>query len=176
MIHDPTPPPARRIAIRDEQPGDIDAVRAVNQRAFGQEQEAAIVDALRANGAVMLSLVATVDGVIAGHILFSPIHAGSLVGAALAPMAVAPEFQRQGLGGRLVTAGIRRLAAEGIPLVIVLGHATFYPRFGFKPASMYGITCEWDVPDEVFMALFLDETRINDAAGLARYRPEISET
>jgi putative acetyltransferase len=163
------------LEIREERSGDIDAIRVVNQRAFGQDQEADIVDALRANGAVILSLVATVDDVVAGHILFSPIQAGSLAGAALAPMAVLPEYQRQGLGGRLVTAGISRLAADGIPLIIVLGHAAFYPRFGFKPASAYGITCPWPVADEVFMALLLDEARIGEAAGLARYRPEFSE-
>lgn len=162
------------IEIRHEQPGDVDAIRVVNQRAFGQDQEANIVDALRASGAAMLSLVVVLDNQIVGHIMYSPIQVGSVAGAALAPMAVVPEHQRAGIGGRLVADGTARRARMGMPLIIVLGHAAFYPRFGFTPASAYGITCEWPVPDEVFMALFLDERRINDAAGLARYRPEFS--
>lgn len=162
------------IEIREEQPGDIDAIRVVNQCAFAQDQEANIVDALRANGAAMLSLVAVVDSQIVGHIMYSPIQVGSVAAAALAPMAVLPEHQRAGIGGRLIADGTARLARMGVPLIIVLGHAAFYPRFGFKPASSYGITCEWPVPDEVFMALFLDERRIKDAAGLAQYRQEFS--
>ena len=162
------------IEIRDEQPADAAAIRVVNQRAFGQDQEANIVDALRANGAAMLSLVALVDKRIVGHIVYSPIQVGGVAGAALAPMAVVPEHQRAGIGGSLVAEGTARLSRMGVPLIIVLGHAAFYPRFGFKPASGFGITCEWPVPDEVFMALFLDERRIPDAAGLAKYRQEFS--
>jgi putative acetyltransferase len=79
------------IEIRHEQPGDVDAIRVVNQRAFGQDQEANIVDALRASGAAMLSLVVVLDNQIVGHIMYSPIQVGSVAGAALAPMAVVPE-------------------------------------------------------------------------------------
>ena len=162
------------LAVRDERPDDIEAVRAVNRNAFAQDQEGRIVDALRDNGAVTLSLVATRADAIVGHILFSPITVGDVEGAALGPMAVVPECQRHGIGSRLVEAGIERLARAGCPFVIVLGHSGFYPRFGFEPASRHGITCEWDVPDDVFMVLPLDRPTVSGLSGLARYRPEFS--
>jgi hypothetical protein len=73
-----------------------------------------------------------------------------------------------------VEAGNDRLARDGCPFVVVVGHANFYPRFGFRPASIYGITCEWEVPDEAFMVLTLDHSKMNDVSGLAQYRPEFS--
>lgn len=164
------------IDIRDEQSSDIAAVRDVNRRAFGQEQEANIVDALRANGASLLSLVAAVNGQVVGHVMFSPIVVNGKVGAALAPLAVVPEYQRRGIGGRLVEVGCERLAREGYPFIIVLGHASYYPRFGFRPASRFGISCEWEVPDDVFMVLVLDKADMAGVAGVAKYRTEFSTT
>ena len=166
MIHDLTP------RIRDEEAGDAAAVRRLNRRAFGLDLEANLVEALHANGAVTLALVATIGERVAGHILFSPVEVGGVTGAALGPMAVAPEHQRRGIGGQLITEGIARLRRAGSPFVIVLGHPAFYPRFGFRPASRYGITCEWPVPDEAFMLLELDRARMTAVTGLARYRPE----
>src|SRR5438874_9877486 len=94
------------IEIREERPDDVAAVRNLNRRAFGQDQESNIVDALRANEAVLLSLVATVNDQIVGHIMYSPASiGGNLVGAALGPMAVLPECQRQGIGSKLIEAG-----------------------------------------------------------------------
>src|SRR5262249_23524710 len=91
------------IEIREERPDDATAIREVNKRAFGQDQEGNIVDALRANGAISLSLVATVNGRIVGHVMYSPITVGGVItGAALGPMAVVPEYQRQGIGTALV--------------------------------------------------------------------------
>jgi putative acetyltransferase len=162
------------ITVREEQPADIPTVREVNVRAFEQEQEANIVDALRSNGAMVLSLVATVDGHVVGHIMFSPISVGEMTGAALAPMAVLPEYQRQGVGSQLIATGMHRLKDAGCPFVIVLGHAGYYPRFGFVPASTRAIRCEWDVPDNVFMVLVLDETRMQGFSGTAKYREEFS--
>jgi putative acetyltransferase len=166
----------RVIDIRDEQASDVAAIRDINRRAFGQEQEANIVDALRANGASLLSLVASEDGQVVGHVMFSPIDVNGIVGAALAPLAVVPERQRRGIGARLVEAGCERLSRGGCPFIIVLGHATYYPRFGFRPASRFGISCEWEVSDEVFMMLVLDETRMAGVAGVAKYRSEFSTT
>jgi putative acetyltransferase len=124
---------------------------------------------------VLLSLVATLDHRVVGHILYSPagIRADAM-GAALGPMAVVPEHQRQGIGSRLVEAGIGRLRSAGCPFIVVVGHAHYYPRFGFGPAADYGITCEWKVPDDVFMILMLDPLRMAGIAGLAQYRPEFS--
>jgi putative acetyltransferase len=165
------------IEVREERSGDAAAIRDIHTRAFGQEQEANIVDALRSNGAVRLSLVATVNGRSVGHILYSPLTiGGTFAGAALGPMAVLPECQRQGVGSELVEKGTQRLRNDGCPFVIVLGHAEYYPRFGFRPASTYGVTCEWEVPDEVFMLLVLDEAGTLDISGLAKYRHEFSST
>jgi putative acetyltransferase len=163
------------LEIREERPEDIAGIRDVNRRAFGQDLEGDIVDALRSNGAALLSLVAIRDGRVVGHIMFSPISVGAdASGAALGPMAVLPDFQRHGIGSRLIQTGHRKLQAAGYPFVIVLGHADYYPRFGFKPASTYGIHCEWEVPDEAFMLLVLDESKMKGATGLAKYRPEFS--
>jgi putative acetyltransferase len=162
------------IDIRDEQTGDEAAIREVHRRAFGGDEECRVVDALRANGGVSLSLVATLDGRVVGHILYSPVRVGAAMGAALGPMAVVPEHQRHGIGSRLVEAGIERLRTPGCPFIVVVGHAHYYPRFGFGPAADYGITCEWNVPDDVFMILMLDPLRMAGISGLARYRPEFS--
>lgn len=162
------------LIIREEQSGDASAIRTVNVRAFGLEQEANLVDALRAKGAALLSLVATVREQVVGHIMYSPLAIGETTAAALAPMAVLPECQRQGIGSSLVTTGNQRLKDRGYPAVIVLGHAEYYPRFGFVPASTRGIRCEWDVPDNAFMVLVFDEPKMRGISGLAKYRDEFS--
>ena len=162
------------IDIRQERPDDIAAVRGLNTRAFGQEQEANIVDALRSNGAALLSLVAILNGQLVGHIMYSPVRVGSVEGAALGPMAVDPEHQRQGIGSSLVQAGNRQLKDAGCPFIVVVGHADYYPRFGFRPARVQAVTCEWDVPDDVFMLLVLDHVKAQGVAGVARYRHEFS--
>jgi putative acetyltransferase len=162
------------VEIRDEVPEDAAAIRDVNNRAFGQDQEGNIIDALRSNGAVLLSLVATSRGQVVGHVMYSPASVGDLAGAALGPMAVLPEYQRRAIGSKLIEAGNQKLKDRGCPFVIVLGHANYYPRFGFRPARAYGIQCEWEVPDDVFMLLILDSDKTAGINGLARYRPEFS--
>jgi putative acetyltransferase len=163
------------IEIREERASDVAAVRDLNTRAFGQEQEANIVDALRSSGAAALSLVAIAAGSLVGHIMYSPITIdGKLTGAALGPMAVLPEYQRRGVGSELVKTGNERLKRDGCPFIIVLGHAEYYPRFGFEPASAHGVSCEWNVPDNVFMLLILDEEKMRGVSGLAEYRHEFS--
>ena len=162
------------IEIREEHPTDVTAIRDVNRRAFGQDQEGHIVDALRSNGAALLSLVATLKDQVVGHIMYSPLFVGDVTGSGLGPMAVLPELQRQGIGSNLVRTGNRKLKDAGCPFVVVVGHSSFYPRFGFKPASTYGISCEWNVPDNVFMLLVLDQAKMQGVSGLAKYRPEFS--
>ena len=167
------------IKIRDEQSLDMKAIRELNTRAFGQNREADIVDRLRQTCDEVMSLVAVMQNQIVGEILFSPVKIESvdrtIWGMGLAPMAILPKYQRQGIGSELIRTGILRLKRKGCPFVIVLGHAEYYPRFGFKPASDYGIRSEWDVPDEVFMILVLNESDIRGTAGVAMYRPEFSE-
>jgi putative acetyltransferase len=163
--------------IRRETDSDIDAVHRVNEVAFGQPGEAALVDALRENGADILSLVAERGGEVVGHILFSPAHVVSDDGeetdaVALAPIAVLPAHQRTGVGAALIEQGLTTLREAGHGLVIVLGHAAYYPRFGFVPASMFSIRCPFDVPDEAFMAMELRKGATPDGGGVVRYRPE----
>jgi putative acetyltransferase len=162
------------LEIRVERPDDIPAIRDVNDRAFGQQQEGHVVDTLRSNGAVLLSLVATEDAQVVGHILYSPASIGNTAGAALGPMSVVPQHQRHGIGSKLVEVGNEKIKDMGCPFIIVLGHAHFYPRFGFSPASTLGIKCEWDVPDDVFMLRVLDQQKMRDVSGLAKYRDEFS--
>jgi len=163
------------LEIREELPDDVGAIRDLNRRAFGGDLEGNIVDALRSNGAALLSLVATMNGQVVGHILYSPVSVGGdVTGAALGPMAVLPEYQRQGIGSRLVEAGNLKVKEGGYPFIILVGHENFYARFGFAPASTHGIKCEWEVPDDAFMLLVLDEGRMQGVSGLARYRREFS--
>ena len=173
------------IEIREERPDDIAAIGDVNQRAFGQAREGNIVDALRSNGAALLSLVATLNpGAtqnasaatlntrVVGHIMYSPATIGDVTGAALGPMSVLPEHQRLGIGSKLVSAGNQKLRDTGYPFIIVLGHPNFYPRFGFRRASSLAVKCEWDVPDDVVMLLILDEPKMQGVSGLVKYRHE----
>jgi putative acetyltransferase len=167
------------ITIRGEQPEDVQAVREVYIGAFGQELEADLVDQLRQRCDDLLALVAVLEGRIVGHILFTPAvierRKQTVQGMALAPMAVLPEYQRQGVGSQLVRAGIEALKQVECPFIILVGHPTYYPRFGFEPASRYRIRSEWAVPDDAFMVLVLDEQQKEGLSGIAKYRPEFSE-
>ena len=158
--------------IRPEGAADIAAVRAVNRAAFETSAEADLVDALRDQAAAVVSLVAEDAGSVVGHILFSPVtlsgHAELKI-MGLAPMAVLPAEQRRGIGSALVRAGLDRCQALGCGAVVVLGHPGYYPRFGFMPASRFGIGCEYDVPDEVFMALELEPGILRGQSGTIRY-------
>lgn len=165
------------IAIRPEAPDDGAAIRAVNEQAFGCTEEADIVDILREKCDGLLSLVATRQDRVVGHILFSPVSvdgpAGALGIMGLAPMAVLPEYQRRGIGTALVTTGLASLRDLDCPAVIVLGHPGYYSRFGFTPASSLSVGCQWDgVPDEAFMILVFDEQAMTGVSGVARYRDE----
>jgi len=167
------------ILVRPEKSADVAAVHQLNERAFGRPAEANLVDALRTRGKVALSLVAEEDGRVVGHILFSPVTIASgestFSALGLAPMAVLPELQRRGIGSLLVATGLAECRKAGYAAVVVLGHPEYYPRFGFIPASRYGIKCEYDVPDEVFMLIELRAGALRGCAGTAKYQPEFSE-
>lgn len=163
------------IEVRDERPEDVAAIRALHELAFGQREEAVLVDALRDHGAATLSLVADRGGEVVGHVLYSPVTIGdALEGAGLGPVSVLPRHQGRGIGSLLIRAGNERLERAGSPFIVVLGHVAYYPRFGFRPASERGVRCEWKVPGDAFMLLVLDERRMRGASGTARYRPEFS--
>jgi putative acetyltransferase len=160
--------------IRPERPTDIPGIRAVNLAAFETSAEADLVDALREQTEPIVSLVADDGKTIVGHILFSPVTLMAhpelrIIG--LAPMAVVPARQRQGIGSALVHEGLKRCRLLGFGAVIVLGHADYYPRFGFTPASHFGLGCEYDVPDDVFMALELDQGILKGKSGTIHYHP-----
>ncbi|MEA2031573.1 MAG: N-acetyltransferase [candidate division Zixibacteria bacterium] len=168
------------ITIQIEQRGDIAAIRAINEVAFGQPTEDNIVDSLRNSCPDAVSLVAVEDEKILGHIFFSPIFvfAGSEViqGMGLAPMAVLPGRQRQGIGSILVEAGIEAMRERKCPFIIVLGHPEYYPRFEFVPASHHGLSCQWNgVPNEAFMVLILEESAMEGVSGVAKYRDEFNQ-
>jgi putative acetyltransferase len=164
------------IVIREETPGDVDAIRRLEASAFDTDAEAKLVDALRAAGTLTLSLIAEADGEIVGHIAFSPVvvssSQGTTQGVGLGPMAVAPAFQRQGIGRGLIADGVRRLREAGHRFCVVLGHAEYYPRHGFKRASDFRIRWERPVPDDVFFVRELAPQGLEGVSGTVRYRPE----
>jgi putative acetyltransferase len=158
--------------IRDERRSDISAIRGLTLAAFGREAEADLVDALRTEAAPTISLVADDGPAIVGHIMFSPVTLAAgerLTAMGLAPMAVLPARQRCGIGSALVRAGLDRCRRLGFHAVVVLGHPRFYPRFGFVPASRFGIRSEYDVADDVFMAMELEPGALAGASGAIRY-------
>lgn len=171
---------SKQISIREERADDIHQVSSVNDAAFGQPTEGHIVDRLRGADGEVVSLVAVLDEKVVGHIFFSSVtvetELGLIKGMGLVPMAVVPGHQREGVGSKLVTEGLKKIRKEGYPFVVVLGHETYYPRFGFRPASEYGLKCQWEgVPDEVFMAIIYDKDRMKSVSGTFYYRKEFNE-
>jgi putative acetyltransferase len=159
-------------AVRPERAEDYDAVRRVHRGAFGPDAaEADLVEALRASGEHVadLCLVALAGDEVVGHLCFSRARLGSGDDVlALAPLAVLPDWQRRGVGSRLIEEGLRRAAETDLPLVVVLGHPEYYPRFGFERAETYGVTAPWDVPADAWMVLRLPAYR-PDARGPVTY-------
>ncbi|WP_234401959.1 GNAT family N-acetyltransferase [Thermobifida halotolerans] len=149
--------------VRAEAPGDAAAVRDIHLAAFPTAEEADLVDALRGDADAWipgLSLVVQApDGALVGHVLFTRCHVDGHPALALAPCAVLPAHQRRGAGTSAIRAGLAAARARGENLVLVLGHADYYPRFGFAPASRWGIRPPFEVPDEAMMGLALDPTR-----------------
>ncbi|MEU5576317.1 bifunctional class I SAM-dependent methyltransferase/N-acetyltransferase [Streptomyces huasconensis] len=147
---------------RPETAADAAAVHAVNRAAFETEAEADLVDALRADPEAWLpglSYVAEApDGSVAAYALLTRCRVGGAPALALAPVSVLPEHQRTGAGSAVVRAVLDAARARGERLVLVLGHPAYYPRFGFEPASGYGIRPGFEVPDEAMMALVLNGT------------------
>ncbi len=169
-----------KLEIRREVPEDIAAVRRVNLEAFPSPYEANLVDRLRDDGAHVLSLVALKNDRVVGHILFSPVtihgDASTFEIVGLAPMAVYSHLQRSGIGGSLIRKSLAILEDEGAFAIVLLGHPDYYPRFGFRPASEFGITYGYRVPDEAFMALELKAGALKENPGLAKYHPAFDES
>jgi putative acetyltransferase len=169
------------IQIRKETPDDFQQVARLIEMAFRQKNEAVLVEKLRHNKKYNsnLSLVAEYNGVVVGHVLFFPIvirsgyaERGSL---ALAPLSISPEFQKMGVGGRLIEEGLRTARELGYSSVIVVGHPEYYSKFGFVPARKWGISAPFIVPDDAFMGIELQADALIKAGGAVEYPEEFSE-
>lgn len=147
------------------------AVHSINAVAFGRTAEADLVENLRAEDVVLASLVAELEKRIVGHILFSRMFidtaSGPIPAAALAPMAVLPECQHQGIGGRLICHGLDLLRGSRERIVIVLGHPNYYPRFGFSCEAARFL--ESPFPPEAFMAMEVSPGALDGIRGKVRY-------
>lgn len=172
---------ANNMLIREEIADDIPGIRYVNEAAFPTPAEADLVDRLRGRGLLTVSLVAVDDdGLVAGHAAFSPVTlhrpGGEIaaIGAGLGPVAVLPDRHRNGIGSRLIEAGISRCRQRGDPFVVVLGHPAYYHRFGFARAADRAIANRYGVDDE-FMVLELTPGAIPAEGGAIRYAPPFDE-
>jgi putative acetyltransferase len=168
------------LRIRAEKSPDAAGIRAMHLTAFApRANEADLVDSLRQAGQTTISLVAISDGRLAGHVLFSPLTLlpaqPDLRGLGLAPLAVSAEFQRQGIGSKLVLRGLEVCREAMYDFVAVLGDPQYYGRFGFRPASEFHLDNEYGA-GEAFMAVELRPGALAGAAGLVQYRPEFRES
>lgn len=166
------------LLIRPEQPKDFSIVFEIHARAFGRPEEAQLVEALRRVANPQISLVAVRDVQVVGHIFFSPVaiegQRSSMQALGLAPMAVAPELQNQGIGSLLVNEGLNVARRMEQNVIVVLGHSDYYPRFGFEIASRKGLRCEFPAPDEAFMVAELIPGALCGVTGIVKYLPEFS--
>lgn len=182
------------IQIRSERAEDRGYVRHVNELAFERTVEADLIDALRAALAVTLSMVAVANtvegweasplgGEIVGHALVTPVTVTSddpneqeatLLG--LGPVAVLPSHQRQGIGTLLIDTCLEDVRVTGHAGIVVVGHPGYFPRFGFIPASRWGLRRDGEMPNEVFMAMELTPGLLSGIHGTVRFRPEFGET
>jgi len=175
------------ITIRKEESFDHNWVIELTEKAFetleiSDHNEGKLVDKLRKAPTFIeeLSLVAEHNGQVVGHILFTPIiidngdqQFQSLV---LAPVSVLPEFQKMGIGGQLIRGGHQKAKELGFQSAILLGHPEYYPRFGYRPASTWGIKTHYELPsDDVFMAVELTEGALSNVSGMVIFPPEFGE-
>lgn len=167
------------IMIRIENKNDYKTIIQINDLAFNQPNEGLMISALRKNKKFIpeLSLVAEIESKVVGHILFFPLNIVSKENSfevlSLAPMAVHPEYQRKGIGKKLVIEGLKKSKEFGFKAVVVLGHPEYYPKFGFERASKWKIKPPIeDVPDEASMAIELIEGFLADKAGVVEFPAE----
>ena len=169
------------VTIRPERSSDYKKIFVINKKAFKGEVEARLVENLRHTKGFIpkLSLVAVKDGKVVGHILFSIIHINTgskfVPILALAPMAVIPEFQRRGIGSRMVREGLRNCEELGYKTVVLVGLPDYYPRFGFVKASGKGLSLPFEAPDEAFMVYEILPNTLNGISGVIVYPPEFAE-
>ena len=181
MEHTNSEEPDREVNVRAETRLDHESIRDVNKAAFYGDAEAMLADSLRSSSFYIpgLSLLAELGGQVVGHILFPSISiesaSGNTAALALAPVAVHPKHQRRGIGTLLVRKGLDEAQRLGHRIVVVVGHPSYYPRFGFTPARDRGIESPYPVPDEAFMALELAPGAMDGVDGMVRYPPPFDD-
>lgn len=163
------------IQIRPETPADYEAIHRVNDVAFDRSNESKLIENLRQLDKfdARLSLIAELEEKLVGHILFYPVIIRRVDAAfpslSLGPVAVLPEYQKQGIGGELIRTGHVAAKKLGFDSVILLGHPEYYPRFGYQPAEKWGLTNPWHIEGDPFMALELVEGALAGKAGQVIY-------
>ena len=166
------------LIIRPETAVDAAKVYEVEAAAFGRPAEAELVQKLQQSGVETISLVALLDEALVGHVLFSPVtvksDADEFTAVALGPVAVSPDQQNKGVGDALCRSGLAACKQAGHALVFVLGHANYYPRFGFVPSAPLGLRCQFNVPDDVFMVTELVPGALHNKRGTVYYHPLFS--
>ncbi len=159
--------------IRGEEQRDIPGIYDLNVVAFGRDAEARLVDNLRGNVYPYISLVICPDGVVVGHILFTPVTVGNSAVRAmgLGPIAVLPEHRGRRIGSDLIEEGLKRCRAGGVQAVFVLGDPGYYEKFGFKPAAELGIFWKTDEFAPYFFATELQEGALEGISGEVVFHP-----
>ena len=166
------------IEIREERPEDSAAIREVHGSAFGGPVEAKLVQLISERKKALITLVALSEGRVVGHILFSAVTIAkspeTFNAVGLAPVAVLPEFQRKGIGSKLIREGLHQCKQAGYDAMVVLGDPAYYSRFGFLRAADFGLQNEYGVHDE-FMVLPLHDGALEAVSGMVKYLPEFRE-
>jgi putative acetyltransferase len=162
------------IEIRNEEAKNVEQVQEILRLAFPTEAESKLVEGLRANGKAVISLVAVRDEQVLGHILFSLVStspSSEAKGIGLAPVAVHPDVQSQGIGSELIREGLHRCETLGYDYCVVLGNPKYYGRFGFEKASQFGAQNEYGVDDEFMLIRF---SKRGTVQGMVKYAPEFA--
>jgi len=175
----PHPPSAFKSRPSTEQ--DLEAILEVHRQAFPDEEESQLVKHILDSGQEQVSLVTEAAGKIVGHILFSQVHirdeeapkesVDSLEGSGLAPLAVLPSFQKQGIGAQLIQKGLQACKEKGYGFAAVLGSPDYYGRFGFGPASAHQVRFTFEVPEKYCMLQELQPGTLTEARGILHYLP-----
>ncbi|MBB6218002.1 putative N-acetyltransferase YhbS [Anaerosolibacter carboniphilus] len=174
------------ITVRQETAQDYKVTEFIVEKAFenaeySDHKEQFLVARLRKSASFIpeLSLVAELDGKTVGHIMLTKIFIQNEVkeyeSLALAPVSVLPQYQNKSIGNALIIESLKIAKQLGFKSIVLLGHSKYYPRFGFRPASIWGIKAPFDVPDEAFMALELEERSLEGIAGTVVYPKEFFE-
>jgi putative acetyltransferase len=196
--------PSPLVCLRPEQPGDEGGIRQINESAYGRRTEADLIEAARDAGAIRLSTVAVmggrsaqgrivqtvertgmcsqevIGGELVGHALFTPVTVttdrGDIELLGMGPVAVLPAKQHNGIGTMMISGCLEHLRVLQNRGVVVIGELGFFRRFGFIPASRWGLRCATEVPDDRFLVLELTPGALAGVSGSVRYRPELTPT